>query len=107
VAKLPKALYSCYEYIFIIKHTEVNKMPGQDGTGPLGSGSLTGRGLGPCEGGMARGRGCGFGRGFRRFSAQRQIVGFTKEEEKKILEAELKEIDLEKQQIEKRLKEMQ
>ena len=43
-------------------------MPGFDGTGPMGQGALTGRGLGPCGGGMAYGRrgGGGFGRGFGR-----------------------------------------
>jgi hypothetical protein len=43
----------------------------------------------------------GFGRGFR----WRTPVALTKEEEKKILEAELKEIEAEKAEIEKRLKE--
>jgi len=77
-------------------------MPRQDGTGPLGQGAVTGRGLGPCGSGMRRGfgRGCGRGFGFRR------PITLTKEEEKKILEAELKEVDLEKQEIEKRLNEI-
>ncbi|MEM3370933.1 MAG: DUF5320 domain-containing protein [Candidatus Woesearchaeota archaeon] len=78
-------------------------MPGQDGTGPLGLGPLTGRGLGPCSYGMRR----GFSRGYRRGVGFRRQVTLTKEEEKKILEAELKEIDLEKQEIEKKLKEME
>jgi hypothetical protein len=77
-------------------------MPGQDGTGPLGQGPLTGRGLGPCGCGMRRGFSRGYGRGF----GFRRQVALTKEEEKKILEAELKEIETEKQTIEKRLKEM-
>jgi len=72
----------------------VNKMPGQDGTGPLGQGALTGRGLGPCGRGLARGR--GFGRGF---GLARAPVVLTEAEEKKILEAE-------KAEIEKRLKEL-
>jgi len=46
-------------------------MPGGDGTGPLGQGSMTGRGLGYCVGytnpgfvlGRGYGRGLGFGRG--------------------------------------------
>jgi len=75
-------------------------MPGQDGTGPLGLGPLTGRGFGPCGWGIRRGFGRGYGRGF----GFRRQVTLTKEEEKKILEAELKEIDLEKQEIEKRIK---
>ena len=72
-----------------------NKMPGFDGTGPMGYGPLTGRGLGPC--------GCGRGRGF----GFRRQVTLTKDEEKKILEEELKEIDLEKQEVSKRLKSME
>ena len=81
-------------------------MPGQDGTGPAGQGALTGRGLGPCGGGMRRGCGRGFGRGFgfrRGFATQ---VTLTKDEEKKILEADLKDIETERETIQRRLKEM-
>ncbi|KYK24450.1 hypothetical protein AYK26_06710 [Euryarchaeota archaeon SM23-78] len=88
-------------------------MPGRDGSGPLGEGPLTGRGLGPCGRGLARGR--GFGRGFGRglglgrglgwrarfaWDYPTEPVELSKEEEKKILEAE-------KQEIEKRLKELE
>ena len=41
-------------------------MPGGDGTGPMGMGSMTGRGMGYCAGSPAAGfagRGGGFGRG--------------------------------------------
>ncbi|MBS3089162.1 DUF5320 domain-containing protein [Candidatus Pacearchaeota archaeon] len=69
-------------------------MPRQDRTGPQGFGPLTGRGLGLC--------GCGMRRGF----GFRRAVALTKEEEKKILEVELEEVNLEKQEIEKRLKEI-
>ncbi len=79
-------------------------MPNKDGTGPLGQGPQTGRGLGPCGGGMRRGLGRGFGRGLG--LRCNRLLTLTEAEEKKILEAELKEIDLEKQEIEKRLKEM-
>lgn len=76
-----------------------------DGTGPRGQGQMTGRGLGPCRNGQRRS--FGFGRGRRSaFCPGMQTAGFSKEEEKKILEAELKEINSEKQEIEKRLKEM-
>ncbi len=78
-------------------------MPGQDKTGPRGSGPMTGRGLGPCGGGMQRGFGRGLGRG-RGFGRRQMPV--TEKEEKQILEAELKEIELEKKEIEKRLKEI-
>ncbi|MBL7160898.1 MAG: DUF5320 domain-containing protein [Candidatus Aenigmarchaeota archaeon] len=79
-------------------------MPRGDGTGPFGRGRLTGRGLGPCGGGLASRR--GFGRGFAGRQAVAEPVALSKEEEKKILEAELMEIETEKQGIEKRLKEM-
>ena len=79
-------------------------MPAQDGTGPMGQGPLTGRGLGPCGKGMRRGFGRGWGRSG--FCRPKFIAGFTEKEEKKILEAELKEIESEKQEIEKRLKEL-
>jgi len=87
-------------------------MPRQDGTGPFGQGPMTGKGMGPCRGmartgygiGMGRGMGRGQGRGMR-FRAS--MANLTKEDQKKVLEAELKEIDLERQEIEKRLKEME
>lgn len=42
-------------------------MPRQNGTGPLGRGAKTGRGMGPCEGGMINSP-CGDRRmGWRRF----------------------------------------
>jgi len=83
-------------------------MPRQDGTGPSGQGPMTGRGLGPCGRGLRRGFGRGFGRGmgWRCWGAFPQQVTFTEAEEKKLLEAELKEIELEKQEIHKRLKEL-
>ena len=79
-------------------------MPNQDGTGPQGQGPMTGRGLGPCGRGLARGRGFGRGMGWKRGFAQ--PVTLTKEEEKNILEAELKELEEEKKAIEKRIKEI-
>lgn len=75
-------------------------MPAFDGTGPRNIGPLTGRGLGPCGRGLAFRR--GYGRGFR----YSEPITLTKEEEKKILEAELKEVETEKQEIQKRLKEL-
>lgn len=77
-------------------------MPGQDKTGPSGQGALTGRGFGSCGGGFGFRR--GFGRCFGgRFS---QPIEFTKDQEKKILQAELSEIEAEKTEIEKRLKDL-
>ena len=87
---------------------EVNKMPGMDGTGPDGRGPMTGRGMGPCGRGYGRGFGCGFrrGRGIGGGNGIRTPISFTPEEEKKILEAELSEIEKEKKEIEQRLKEL-
>lgn len=39
-------------------------MAGRDGTGPLGEGALTGRGLGFCGTRLARGRRAGYGIGY-------------------------------------------
>ena len=81
-------------------------MPGQDGTGPRGMGALTGRGLGPCGGGVRRGCGRGFGRGMGIRTRYATPVTLSKDEEKKILEADLKDIETEKEAIQKRLKDM-
>lgn len=85
-------------------------MPNMDGTGPQGMGVVTGRGLGPCGGGMRRGCGRGFGRGLGRgfgFRARYATpIALTKEEEKKILEADIKDIESEKEAIQRRLKDM-
>jgi len=75
-------------------------MPAQDMTGPRGEGSFTGRGFGLC-GRRAFGRGFGLR---RMWLPQFQPVELTKEEERKILEAELKEIEQEKKELEEALK---
>ena len=74
-------------------------MPGEDGTGPLGEGPMTGRGLGPCGRGLAKrkGLGRGLGRGFG--FATRESIELSKEEQKKILEEE-------KAAIEKKISEL-
>jgi Family of unknown function (DUF5320) len=88
------------------KQEEIN-MPRQDKTGPLGQGPLTGRGLGPCGRGLGMRRGFGRGMGWRCWSpVLTEPVSLTKSEERKILEAELREVELENQEIQKRLKEL-
>jgi len=85
-------------------------MPGLDQTGPAGYGAGTGRGRGPCGQGMALGRGMaqrcgrGFGRG-RGFcwNSFPEPGPVSREAQKQLLEAELKRIDAEKTEIEKRL----
>jgi len=110
----------------------VKKMPGGDGTGPLGQGPMTGRAAGYCSGssapgyanslprmGMAfgRGRGMGRGRGFRRMAfaqtvpAERVVPVYpaqqayqpTKEQEKQYLENEIKAIEVEENALKQEL----
>lgn len=101
-------------------------MPRFDGTGPQGTGPI-GWGMGPCGAGVRRGVGFrgGFGRGYGRGFGRRFAPGYanplvnygpyaeysdqislTKEEQRKILENELKEIGIEKELLEKKLKEL-
>ena len=68
-------------------------MPNFDGKGPRGEGSMTGRGMGRCNGGQAsrglgrgQGRGQGRGFGFRRFFSQKEEV-----EDLKTYQEELKD----------------
>jgi len=86
-------------------------MPGRDGTGPRGIGSMTGRGLGLCTGtkaakygaglgiGLGLGLACrrGFGRGFGRGVASNEVSSETKkellQEQKDALQNRLKVID--------------
>lgn len=79
-------------------------MPRGDGTGPFGLGPLTGRGFGPCGYEMRRGYGRGYG---RRLGLRNAPITLTKEEQRQILEAELKELEVKKQEIEARLKELE
>jgi hypothetical protein len=86
-------------------------MPGRDGTGPMGYGAMTGRGMGVCAGatgfrygtGFGMGYGCrrGFGRGFGRgygwnaspnLDAPRTDKEFL-EEQKEFLKSRLDSID--------------
>ena len=88
-------------------------MPGYNKTGPEGKGSKTGRQMGDCEGaepvGRGLGRRLGLGRGFGRGRGWRfwdRPVTLSKDEQKKILHEELKEIKTEEEEIEKKLKEL-
>ena len=94
-------------------------MPQGDQTGPAGQGPMTGRRMGFCagfntpgyaNGGFGRGRGMGRGFGWRARNMQvmpiQQPIALTEVEEKKLLESELKEIEVEKQEITKRLKDL-
>ncbi|MFA4999426.1 MAG: DUF5320 domain-containing protein [Parcubacteria group bacterium] len=73
-------------------------MPGFDGTGPVGQGPMTGRGMGPCDRSLRQGRRC-WGYGFRRFFSPKNNLS-TLEAEEKALEEELKIVREEKAALE-------
>ena len=70
-------------------------MPRFDGTGPLGIGPRTGRGLGPCGVGLGFRRGSGRGFGFRWFDCPYGIypTRITKKEELEMLDEEEKALE--------------
>jgi len=87
-------------------------MPGQDQTGPLGQGSMTGRGLGICSGSrrglrvrgnFGRGQGRGFG---RRFVTQTPVTQ-SKKEIKQVLEEDLKDLEAEKEELQEEIKDLE
>lgn len=79
-------------------------MPRFDGTGPNGQGPRTGRGMGPCGGGMRCG-GCGYGFGFggRRFVSPKNELSALEAEERD-LEEQLEIIREEKEALKKEAK---
>jgi hypothetical protein len=93
-------------------------MPQGDRTGPLGKGPRTGRQMGNCDGArpLALGRRTGlqngsrgFGvrqRGWRAFCPRWGFLSRDESSEKQALQDELDELELEKNEIEKRLKEL-
>jgi hypothetical protein len=72
-------------------HPRRHTMPRRDGTGPMGFGSLSGRGMGFC----ARQNGYGMGRGWRSGAAavQPSVGHETLTMRKRILEEELKQVE--------------
>lgn len=82
-------------------------MPRQNGTGPMGIGPMTGRGMGPCGGGMAYGRrGGGRGLGWRRFWGYYPASAPTKKEEIEVLSEESTALEEELKVIKARLAEL-
>ncbi len=59
-----------------------------DGTGPMGQGAGTGRGMGPCGAGNRMRRGCygGYGQGRRQFISPKNALSALENEEKMLLE---------------------
>lgn len=82
-------------------------MPGFNGTGPLGLGPGTGRGLGPCGAGMGWRRGYGrwwargFGRGFWGYQPR-----ISEKEEKEMLEDKVVGLEEELKAVKERLSEI-
>ncbi len=83
-------------------------MPKLDGTGPLGQGPRSGRGLGPCGQGQGLGLGCGMGRFgwggcpyqfnyWRRLSDQEKLAYL--EDEEALLKEELIALQEEKKSL--------
>jgi hypothetical protein len=110
----------CYGYILKIKKkiTKVvflvinnliiyKTMPRFNGTGPLGYGSGSGRGLGPCGAGMGwRRGGCVRGFGWRNFKGYFPGQTFTKKEEADVLSEEAEVLEEELKTIKSRLKDL-
>lgn len=78
-------------------------MPGQDGTGPMGQGPMTGRGLGPCGLGWRR-WGQGGGRGLGRLFGWRQPQ--TKQDQAQALKDYLEALKEEAEDVQKKLEEL-
>lgn len=90
-------------------------MPRRDGTGPMGMGAMTGRGLGVCTGvnapiygrgfgrgcgrGFGRGLGLGFGRGFG-FGAN---ANYNQTASKEALQAQKEQLQITLDAVDKRL----
>jgi len=73
-------------------------MPGRDGTGFMGRGAMSGKGLGACNGANAVCNGAGLRRGNRRGPGQNSVADSTKtqkellQEQKELLEGKLDSI---------------
>lgn len=78
-------------------------MPNRNGTGPMGMGPLTGRGLCPCNFGPTFRR-SGFGRGLGRYSRYNMPNSIEEQksalaEYKKALQEELEDVEKEEQNL--------
>ncbi len=81
-------------------------MPRFDRTGPMGQGSMTGRGFGPCGMGLGRRKGFGMGRGMGRYSDWNRSQTPTDQKRsladyKKALEEELENVKKEEVELSK------
>lgn len=89
-------LFKLNDYLLSINMNTI--MSRFDGTGPMGQGPRTGRGMGPCGGGQGFGGGFGQGFGGRRF--------WTKKEETEILKEEIENLEDEIKAMKEHLNEL-
>lgn len=85
-------------------------MPRFDGTGPVGSGPMTGRGLGSCSGGMRkglRGRGMGYGMMMNGCPWYGPMAKPTVQEEQEILKEQIELMKENLHEAEKRFAEIE
>ena len=85
-------------------------MPRFDGTGPMGMGSMTGRGLGPCGYGFqggGRGRGMGYGMMMGGCPWYGRMIGPTAGEKKEILKDQVEMLKQNLDLAQKRLSEIE
>ena len=75
-------------------------MPGRNGTGPMGQGQVTGRGMGPCNGnrayngrGFGRGFGMGYGRGYYNAQPSKEELKLEKDDLQRRLDDINKELE--------------
>ncbi|PIT87763.1 MAG: hypothetical protein COU31_01155 [Candidatus Magasanikbacteria bacterium CG10_big_fil_rev_8_21_14_0_10_40_10] len=75
-------------------------MPKLDGTGPMGQGAGSGRGMGSCGNSTGTRRGCcgGYGQGRRRFISPKNELSALEDEERMLLE-DLEVIKAEKEAL--------
>ncbi len=83
-------------------------MPNLNGTGPQGTGAMTGRRMGQCAGGYTRGgrcvRGCGYGSKIGRgYATNTNIQVISEKEEKEMLTEDAKYLEDELKAIKERL----
>lgn len=85
-------------------------MPRFNRTGPAGMGPMTGRGLGPCGGGVRRGAGRGRGMGYGMMTETcpwyGPMVKPTAKEEKEILNEQVEILKENLESVQKRLSEL-
>ncbi len=86
-------------------------MPRRDGTGPMGMGARTGRGMGNCSSGVKRGLGlaisAGLGLGLKRGFRNLLRLSLTPEEEVSMLKSKAEDLEQGLSKIKERINELE